>query len=310
MLTCRFCNNESGTILAFVQHMKLHQHVPNFEFRCGAPDCQRVFSKFSALKSHIYRHHREHHRSAREQAQFSGHVFKCHIDYCGTQCGNLTEFLSHLKTHIQSGLEIRCPFDCNKTFKVKSTFASHVSRKHRKCSVAHLIEPAPTSGIAISDVVPESESLEDVGLEQDPPETVDESLFMRNLTLFYLKLQAKLLLPESTIQIIVEEFQNIHDMGQFYFFAKLREKLALLDLPESRINNVIDELTREDLFTVCNRGVLNTAQRRKTVFKSDFHYVEPVPLLLGVVSGKECFCQYVPIKRTTHKRMHQVCARA
>jgi len=55
------------------------------------------------------------------------------------------------------------------------------------------------------------------------------NLFLRNVTLFYLKRQAKLLLPESTIQGIVEEFQNIHDIGQSYFLSKLREKLALLE---------------------------------------------------------------------------------
>lgn len=32
------------------------------------------------------------------------------------------------------------------------------------------------------------------------PENIDDTLFLRNLALFYLKLQAKLLLPSSTVQ--------------------------------------------------------------------------------------------------------------
>ncbi|XP_073719682.1 uncharacterized protein [Misgurnus anguillicaudatus] len=142
--------------------------------------------------------------------------------------------------------------------------------------------------------------------EQNFPEVVDESLFLRNLTLFYLKLQSKLLLPESTIQGIVEEFQNIHDIGQSYFLGKLREQLALLELPEVKIDEVIEHLSKEDLLTACNSGVLSTAQRRKTVFKEEFHYVEPVPVFLGVSerNGKECFAQYVPLKQTIRSLFH------
>lgn len=44
---------------------------------------------------------------------------------------------------------------------------------------------------------------------------------------------------------------------------------------------------------------MKTDQRRKTVFKNSFHYVEPVPVCLGQnEEGKECFAQYVPIKQT------------
>ncbi len=44
---------------------------------------------------------------------------------------------------------------------------------------------------------------------------------------------------------------------------------------------------------------MRTDQRRKSVFKNSFNYVEPLPLYLGTNdSGKECFVQYVPIKET------------
>lgn len=41
-------------------------------------------------------------------------------------------------------------------------------------------------------------------------ESIDEDFFLKNLTLFYLKLQAKLLLPSSVIQTIIEEVQGIY----------------------------------------------------------------------------------------------------
>lgn len=154
-------------------------------------------------------------------------AFKCRVYFCEVQCGTLTQFLSHLKSHIQSGLEIRCPFGCNRSFKVRFTFASHVSRTRKMCSVNQLIEPAMAIETTVSDLAPESERSDVV--EHNFPEVVDESLFVRNVTLFYLKLQAKLLLPESTIQGIVEELQNIHDIGRSYFLSKLKEKLALFE---------------------------------------------------------------------------------
>ncbi len=105
MFICQFCNNESSTILHFVQHVKLHRNVPNSQFRCGVPDCPHVFTKFSSLKSHIYRHQKEHCTSAKEfQAQMCDKTFKCHVDFCEVQCGTLTVFVSFEEPHsVRSG---------------------------------------------------------------------------------------------------------------------------------------------------------------------------------------------------------------
>lgn len=53
-------------------------------------------------------------------------------------------------------------------------------------------------------------------VDDDEPEgqfAVDETLYLQNLALLYLKLQGKLLLPASTIQTIIEDFQNAHEIG-------------------------------------------------------------------------------------------------
>ncbi|XP_036442670.1 uncharacterized protein LOC118819121 [Colossoma macropomum] len=127
---------------------------------------------------------------------------------------------------------------------------------------------------------------------------VDEALFFKNLTLFYLKLQAKLLLPASVIKTVIEGFEEIHDLGQSHVFAKLTEKLTLLGTDDTTIKNVIKELAKEDLLKTGNR-LLRTDQCRKTMFKNSFNYVGPMPLYLGLnESGKECFTQYNPLKET------------
>lgn len=49
-------------------------------------------------------------------------------------------------------------------------------------------------------------------------ETANEYLFLKNVALFYLKLQAKLLLPSSGIQTIMGYFQEVHDKPVTFAF--------------------------------------------------------------------------------------------
>ena len=71
-------------------------------------------------------------------------------------------------------------------------------------------------------------------------------------------------------------------------------KLKALEISEAIVSNIIEEMRRDDLLRFYNRELLNTDQKRKSVFKSHFDYVEPVPLFLGNdENGKECFAQYI-----------------
>lgn len=72
----------------------------------------------------------------------------------------------------------------------------------------------------------------------------------------------------------------------------------MLGVPDMTITNVIEDLTKDDILKKGN-NILRTDQRRKSVFKRNFNYVEPLPLYLGTNdSGKECFAHYVSIKET------------
>lgn len=61
--------------------------------------------------------------------------------------------------------------------------------------------------------------------------------------MIYLKPQAKLLLPASVIQTVIEEVQEI----RVSLFSKLKEKLSVLEVPDMTITNVIEELTKDDI---------------------------------------------------------------
>ncbi len=79
------------------------------------------------------------------------------------------------------------------------------------------------------------------GVEQDTfGESVDKDQFLRHLALFHLKLQSKCLIPSSTVQIIVDRLQEIHEMSDSHLPFKLREELSTLEFSEADINAIFE----------------------------------------------------------------------
>lgn len=98
-----------------------------------------------------------------------------------------------------------------------------MSRKHRNCSVNSITDSHRPSASEILSVTSE-QCTADLDLntgesevsEMGPFQNFDD-LYLRNVNLFYTKLQGQFLLPASTIQNFVDEMQNIHELGQTYF---------------------------------------------------------------------------------------------
>ncbi|XP_046709098.1 uncharacterized protein LOC124388478 isoform X1 [Silurus meridionalis] len=124
-----------------------------------------------------------------------------------------------------------------------------------------------------------------------------DDLYLRNVSLFYMKLQGQFLLPASTIQNIVDEMQNIHELGQTYTFSKLHSLLQNLSLPNETISQIFATVKESDLFSVCHKGPMRTEYSRSQTFKKVFKYVEPKRILLGRDENRtEQFAYYVPVK--------------
>ncbi len=126
-----------------------------------------------------------------------------------------------------------------------------------------------------------------------------EDTFLTNLALFYLRMQAKMLLPATTIQSLIEEFQVVHDSSIQHIFSKLRDELTKLNMPLTDIDKIIAGLNKNNLLRLYNEGVFRSDETRKTYFKRNFNYVAPKQVYLGRnASGKDCFLQYVPVRET------------
>lgn len=127
----------------------------------------------------------------------------------------------------------------------------------------------------------------------------DDNGFMNTLAMFYLQMQAKMLLPNSVIQKIIEEFQEVHSYSTSHLLSTLHDDLLKLNMSKDDVKDLINNLSKNDLLRRCNEGVFRSEHTRKCFFKSNFSYVDPTQIYLGIdVNGKERFCQYVSIKDT------------
>ncbi len=157
--------------------------------------------QFAAFKRHTYGHK---YGIKKTKLDRIGDV-TCHIDFCSYKCEDIQGLVSHLKSHITEGKTVTCPFKhCDKKITEKSTFTSHMSRKHNDYAKESLVDSISNS-ISTSDCNDEGDMQLDNASQTSYeemevyPENADEGQFLRKFALFYLKLQAKLLLSSSTI---------------------------------------------------------------------------------------------------------------
>lgn len=125
-------------------------------------------------------------------------------------------------------------------------------------------------------------------------------LYLINVSLFYLKLQGQFLLLASTIQNIIDEMQNIYELGQTYTFNKLHSFLQNdLSLPEEDISKIFSTVKESDLFSMCHKGPTWTEYSWSQALKKTFNYVEPKRIFLGIDENRtDRFVYCVPVKET------------
>lgn len=104
---------------------------------CGTEQCPASFRTFSAFRSHM---HRNHHycRPQTKQTHFLGNL-ACRVEACSYVAENFSTLCTHLRFHIKDGKKVVCPYaDCNRHFRVQSSFATNISRKHKHKVTAQL----------------------------------------------------------------------------------------------------------------------------------------------------------------------------
>lgn len=138
MFSCKVCSHHTDNLKTFYAHAKSHRNLANYRFSCGIEHCPGNFRTFSALKFHMHRNHPPATTVSQRQSiyQHSGNC-KCSVQGCDYVADNVSLLCIHLRLHIRNGKKVTCPFEgCSKYFRVRSSFAIHISRKHRQSFVA------------------------------------------------------------------------------------------------------------------------------------------------------------------------------
>lgn len=148
--SCKHCNFTTASIPAFVSHLRIHRNLANFRFPYGVAQCFATFVTCNAVKSHMYRFYKKIAKRGLER-QIDGVDLACTVEGCSFVSATFSTLCEHLHWHIKDGRKVSCPYtDCSKYFRVRSSFTSHLSRKHKKISSSPCSSQTSTSATNIS----------------------------------------------------------------------------------------------------------------------------------------------------------------
>ena len=108
---CRLCSYSGASSSGCVEHVQIHRSTTNFVFHCGQPNCPRTFRKLESFKSHVYRDHSKQKKGDSSRPLHHSEInLSCQVKLCRFTCNEYSNFMSHLKEHIEKGENVCCPF--------------------------------------------------------------------------------------------------------------------------------------------------------------------------------------------------------
>ena len=113
MFYCRFCVYQTALLKDHLKHHNQHRNITNL-LQCGYNKCKRSFRVEISLRSHVSRVH-YYEKPAKQNVQVdtianSRGKFVCNIIVCKKQFEYYSNLIKHLKTHIERGVNVQCPF--------------------------------------------------------------------------------------------------------------------------------------------------------------------------------------------------------
>ena len=314
-LNCKTCGLGLISVTKFMIHQRFHSNAANYRFHCGFQHCNRIFKTQAAFRAHVHRNHQIH-REPQIQGQMER---RCDISDCRATFDNMKDLISHLCYHIRmEGCTVTCPYNnCQKQFKKRSSFSSHLSRNHfgsaGNASTSDVNSTGEDNTLNNDWAIQVSENLRESDVSMDTEELADtaslsgrsssenlSSQYVKELSLFFMKLQGKCLLPASVIQDIITEMDAFHEVDCEILAERLTRKMESLGISQQNAMKVISEMDACDPWKKNVRGgPLSTTYQRQKYFTENFAYIKPVEVRLGPnAQQKERSFQYIPILRT------------
>ncbi|KAK3925290.1 Basic immunoglobulin-like variable motif-containing protein [Frankliniella fusca] len=102
---------------------------------------------------------------------------------------------------------------------------------------------------------------------------------------FYLRLESDFILPSSTVQVVAQQIQRTTELSHHVLKEKLKAELAHYDFESHEINSITSKLSTQSQYL------------REKYWKSQYPYVEPNEILLGVDNkGKKKCAHLFPLR--------------
>ncbi|GBM58824.1 hypothetical protein AVEN_179363-1 [Araneus ventricosus] len=252
-------------------------------------ECPKSSTNLRAFKTHVYRNHR------------SAFTLHKHNALGRKTYNSLFDISKHLKCHLDQNKSIMCPFiDCEARYKIYSSFKSHLSRKHFYHSVVSekvndLTKDEESFSSDTNNFV--SDNLNDSNFDIDTLETDFETKLKQHVALLLLKAQEKHMLPLSTTQKLLQDFNSLCEMQTDYITDKIKTNVVSLGITANsflKLNSILKE-------NCISKSIdsLSTNYKRMHYYETELQTFFPIEYPLGSnIFNKTCSFQYVSILST------------
>lgn len=198
MYSCRYCDYTCSTLDLYKSHFIKHKLLLNYYFIC--PICDIKFELRNSFNKHMDRNH----------LKSDQNELKLECKTCLELFNNRKMYIQHLFNHLQNNREIICNIGfCENNYSNKSSFVSHIFRKHPE-------NEDLSSQLEVSTIESQNEETEtetDIHFLEETTDSVsddsDPISMLNQMAIFILKLESKLLVPQSTINVILSNFLEL-----------------------------------------------------------------------------------------------------
>ncbi|XP_065683520.1 uncharacterized protein LOC124813803 [Hydra vulgaris] len=309
---CNHCGKKMKSLLSYMTHYQSHRNLANIQFPCCIKNCRIIFKTYSTFKLHIRKAHNTIIMENKPITEINKifQSFKCDIALCKKICAGLSQFILHLKLHLDSLDTVHCPYmNCKSSYTNRNSFASHISRKHKQWDPSfimpvHIVHSLNSSYLNndkdFSTLEQESftcGSLEHYENEEflDGIDDISYEKYLKDQALFFLKLQVKNIIPASCIQSIFDELMVANHSSSLLSVQSLSS--AMSNQSSDICENVLAEFSKSEHTKINSLYTLSTNKKRKAYFHKHMSYISPRELTLGFDANKKSrTVHYVPIK--------------
>lgn len=307
------CNKKScgkikfSSSVDYVQHLKTHKYEKNILFTCPHQKCCACFRTFSAFKSHIHRFHRQQQKQL-ESDENDNSVRKMKCLNCKKDFNTSMLLLEHVKeVHFteNSNCSVNC-FLCGQPYKTYSAYKSHLYKQEKfhklskygnnlevfdkedenndlnitshnfDCSqINEEIRDKSTDDFCVqldNDYFKQLNKYCDANIKSND-KTEDYNYSEHNFAEFLMFIEGVLLVPISTIDLIIEKMGNIFN---FITQALIRDVILIIKNNDEKLSGRIKEL----ILLLQKNNIIHLEKfdndyKRKKFFSDNFNYIPP-----------------------------------